>query len=902
MAPITKLFLLTVIPLFFLRFCCGCIHREGEALLQFKDALSYSFHPYLSSWEKGSDCCLWNGISCDITTHHVVNVEIYGADGMEGGVMSESLCTLTFVATIRLSNMGLTGTLPPCLGELSSLTELDLSYNRLSGNIPLSFVNMSSLAVIDLAYNQLEGETALSTLCMLSNLSVVDLSGNQLNGSLPSCLGSLSSLTELRLSSNRLSGNISLSSSLAVLDLAYNALEGETVLSAICLLNNLSEVSLGYNQLTGSLPSCLCNLSSLIRLEIPGNHLNGKIPYFLGKISSLKYIDVSNNSLSGSIPDSLGSLSLLETLDISYNQLSGTLPSSFSRLSSLYQLFANGNAFNQSIASSTLPSTLYYLHLSLDGQQKISEDFFHNFTNLESLYLSNCVLNISTTWIPSFQLFFLYMTSCKVDGQIPLWISTQFTLVKFELSNSNLVGEIPSWLLDMRLLYVNLTENHLQGRLLLNNSAWNQLQVLDVSRNAFCGQLPSIWPPDIEVLLLNDNLLTGNIPPQLRGISSLEIVSLANNYLNGTIPPSLANCPKLQKLNLGDNNFRGMIPYEFGRLSELKSLVLKNNQLSGSFPPSISNCTKLYFLDVGKNFLKGHIPKSIGNLSELKVLAMRKNNFEGSIPAEIGQLKNLQILDLSSNRLSGLVPHNIFCLQAMLTETHKEFSKVQLQIDLGESAFLTTYTYKNGLTMSSKGRDELYTYIFPTMVAIDLSDNQLNGNLPSDLGKLKGLKLLNLSMNNFSGAIPNSIVQMTWLESLDLSTNHFSGRIPLDLGSLSYLGALNFSNNNLSGIIPQGGHMTTFSESSYSGNPYLWGCPLPKKCSWPEFAPSPPISTPINEEEKIEDSVGYEIAVGLSYVAGLTVVLIFIVFVRKYFQGVDLVLKFLFPWFRNLKL
>ncbi|XP_059066682.1 receptor-like protein EIX2 [Cryptomeria japonica] len=951
MAPIAKLFLFTIITLFLLPFCCGCIHRERDALLQLKDALNYSSDIYsytyslhftnLSSWEKGGDCCLWDGISCHHTTRHVVGVEIYsdfgteGDDifginsnvGIKGGVISESLCTLTSLATISLSNMGLIGTIPPCLGKLSSLKSLLLYYNRLRGNIPVS----SSLSVLDLADNNFEGEAMLSAICMLNNLSVVDLSDNKLNGNLPSCMGSLSSLTELHLYSNSLTGSIPVSSSLVVLDLADNNFEGETVLSAICMLNNLRVVDLSDNELNGNLPSCLGSLSSLTELYLNSNSLTGKIPVssslavldladnnFEGEtvlsaicmLSNLSWVDLSYNELNGSLPSCLGSLSSLtelylnsnsltrnialpssvavldlsynnfegETLlsaicmlsnlswvDLSYNELNGSLPSCLGSLSSLIRLEISGNHL------SALPSSLEDLALSLDHQQIISEAFFHNLSKLQVLDLSNCVLNISTTWIPSFQLLSLSLTSCKVDGQIPLWISTQFSLLKLDLPDNDLSGEVPLWLLEMSLLFINLTTNHLQGRLLLNTSARNPLGVLDMSRNALSGQIPSIWPANITVLLLNDNFLTGNIPPQLEGVSSLEIINLANNHLNGIIPPSLANCSKLQMLNLADNNLRGRIPYEFGKLIELKVLLVKNNQLNGSFPTSISNCTKLYFLDVGQNLFSGDIPKSIGNISELKVLAMRKNNFQGNIPLEIGQLNNLQILDLSSNCLSGLTPHNIFSLQAMMIETHQEFSKVDLLLSSG--TYSAIYTYKNGLTMNSKGRDEHYTYIFPTMASIDLSENQLNGYLPSDLGKLKGLKLLNLSMNNFNGAIPNSIVQLTWLESLDLSTNNFSGQIPPDLGSLSYLGALNFSNNNFSGSIPQGGHMTTFNESSYSGNQNLRGCPLPKGCSWPEFAPSPPpISTFINEEQNGE-SVGYDIGVGLSYVVGFTTVL-----------------------------
>ncbi|XP_059066706.1 receptor-like protein EIX2 [Cryptomeria japonica] len=493
-----------------------------------------------------------------------------------------------------------------------------------------------------------------------------------------------------------------------------------------------------------------------------------------------------------------------------------------------------------------------------------------------------------------------------MDGQVPLWISTQFNLKYLQLADSNLVGEIPSWVLDMRLYHINLTANHLQGGLLLNSSAWNEMEVVDVSNNALSGKIPSIWHPHIAVLLLNDNFLTGNIPLGLQGISLLEILNLANNHLDGIIPPGLANCSQLQILNLGDNNFGGMIPSEFGKLRNLQSLVIKNNKLSGSFPPSISNCTELYFLDVGENLLTGQIPKSIGNLSELRVLAMRKNNFEGSLPAEMGQLKHLQILDLSSNRLSGFIPRDIFNLQSMLVDPHQEFSMVQMDLTLHNLLYYN-FVYENGLKMNSKGRDEDYKYIFPAMASLDLSNNQLNGDMPSDLGKLKGLKLLNLSMNNLNGTIPTSIAQMSWLESLDLSKNHFFGQIPSDLGSLSYLGALNFSNNNLSGSIPQGGHMTTFSKNSYSGNPNLWGCPLPKKCSWPEFTPvPPPISTSINEEEQSGESVWYQIGVGLSYGVGFAIVVLFIVLKRKwgqkYFGRVDMALKFVFLWFHNLTL
>ncbi|XP_059070862.1 receptor-like protein EIX1 [Cryptomeria japonica] len=306
------------------------------------------------------------------------------------------------------------------------------------------------------------------------------------------------------------------------------------------------------------------------------------------------------------------------------------------------------------------------------------------------------------------------------------------------------------------------------------------------------------------------------------------------------IPASLSNCSSLTVLNLGNNSLKGSLPYEFSRLWQLKSLVVHGNILIGSFPPSISNCSFLQVLDIGNNFFGGEMPPTIGNFSDLRVLVMKKNNFIGNIPSAIGQLIYLQILLLSSNHFSGLIPHTIVSLQAMTIED---------QDGIVLSNFYYGQIYRDGLDMTSKGIEEHYTYILSTLTAIDLSNNELDGGIPFDFGNLKGLRFVNLSMNNLNGTIPSSLGEMGQLESLDLSRNKFSGKIPMEFTSLSSLGFLNLSNNHLSGSIPQGTQMSTFGESSYSENSNLWGCPLPKNCSWPQYIPRPP-EVSINKEKK----------------------------------------------------
>ncbi|XP_059070465.1 receptor-like protein 35 [Cryptomeria japonica] len=663
-----------------------CLSHESQALLRFKAALNDSRGP-LSSWVNGTDCCTnWRGISCDNHTNHVVSLE---PDLLfSPGVISESLCQLRFLKSLRIIEALTLGTeIPSCLGNLSYIETLYLSLNSFSGRIPPS-------------------------LCLLTRLRVLDLSNNSFSGSIPSCLG---------------------------------------------------------------------NISSLSYLSLPRNLLSGSIPASLGSLSMLRKLDLGGNRLSGSIPDSLGSLSLLKELLISNNQLSGTIPSSLVHLSSLTILHGNGNRFNETISSSSLPPSVVDLSLSLNHYQTISESFFHKLTGLNYLYLSSCVLNISATWIPSFQLSKLYLVSCMIGGEFPPWISTQFSLQYLEISNASLVGVFPSWLWETSsmLIYLNLSRNQLQGSLSSNNSTGMYLEIVDVSKNGLSGCIPSMWPSSMQILLLNDNLFSGNIPPSLGKLNLLQLLNLANNKITGVIPASLFNCSSLIVLNLGNNNLEGSLPNEFGWLRQLASLVVHNNNLSGSFPPSITSCfLSLQVLDIGNNSFGGEILTLVANLSRLRVLVMKENNFIGIIPLEIGQLMELQILLLSSNQISGSIPHTIVSLQAMAKESQHGFVL---------STFSNGKTYQDGLDMTSKGRDEHYTYILSTLTSIDLSNNEFVGEVASNFGNLKGLRFLNLSMNNFNGTIPSSLAEMSHLESLDLSKNNFSGHIPIELDSLSSL-------------------------------------------------------------------------------------------------------------------
>ena len=77
----------------------------------------------------------------------------------------------------------------------------------------------------------------------------------------------------------------------------------------------------------------------------------------------------------------------------------------------------------------------------------------------------------------------------------------------------------------------------------------------------------------------------------------------------------------------------------------------------------------------------------------------------------------------------------------------------------------------------------VYTHL-GRVVAIDLSNNNLVGTLPSELASLTQLKSLNLAINRITGSIPESYSTMPNLTHLSLYNNSLSGEIPSSLNNL----------------------------------------------------------------------------------------------------------------------
>ncbi|KAG5629264.1 hypothetical protein H5410_000981 [Solanum commersonii] len=132
--------------------------------------------------------------------------------------------------------------------------------------------------------------------------------------------------------------------------------------------------------------------------------------------------------------------------------------------------------------------------------------------------------------------------------------------------------------------------------------------------------------------------------------------------------------------------------------------------------------------------------------------------------------------------------------------------------------------------VTTKGNMYQYDTNLVLFTSMDMSSNNLSGDIPISVTRLAGLRSFNLSKNNLTGRIPNDIGDMKFLESVDLSENQLYGQIPQSFSSLSTLSYLNLSDNNLSGMIPLSAQLQSFDPTSFQGNK-LCRLPLFVNCS-----------------------------------------------------------------------
>ena len=304
-------------------------------------------------------------------------MEVESKGDFSGWERATEVNTDSQVEALRLSNNGLSGTIPTELGNLTRLDILFLSSNELSGTIPSELGNLTRLEYLYLSENELSG-TIPPELGNLTLLEYLYLNDNALSGTIPTELGNLSSLEELHVSDNQLSGTIPPELGKLIsqkyLRLHGNELSG-TIPTELGDLSSLEELYLHENELSGTIPSELGNLT-IQYLHLYDNELSGTIPTELGNLTRMWNLRLSQNQLSGTIPTELGNLTRLRDLRLSQNRLSGAIPSGLSALTNVTNLELNNNRLSFDIPD--LGPLTQLVALKLQNNQQLGGELYDN--------------------------------------------------------------------------------------------------------------------------------------------------------------------------------------------------------------------------------------------------------------------------------------------------------------------------------------------------------------------------------------------------------------------------------------------------------------------------------------------------------------------------------------------
>ncbi|XP_062218229.1 tyrosine-sulfated glycopeptide receptor 1-like [Phragmites australis] len=626
----------------------SCTEQENGSLLQFLAGLSQD-GGLTKSWQNGTDCCTWEGISCSPDRT---------------------------VTDVFLASRSLQGFISPFLGNLTGLLRLNLSYNFLSGGLPLELVSSRSIIVLDVSFNQLSGELQdLPSSTPVRSLQVLNISSNLFTGRFPSTTWeTMKSLAALNASNNSFIGQIPTAfcvsaPSFSVLELSYNQFSG-SISPGLGNCSMLTSLSAGHNNLSGDLPDELFKITLLGHLSFPNNRLGGSLGG-ISKLTNLVTLDLGGNWLRGNIPDSIGQLKRLEEIHLDHNNMSGELPSTLSNCISLVTIDLKNNTFSGELTSFNF-STLTNL--------KTLDLAWNNFTGTipEGIYTCS-------------KLTALRLSKNRFHGRLSERISNLKSLSFLSLVDNSITNitsalqilrscrNLTTLLIGHNFMHETMPEDY-------RIDGFENLQVLSINDCSLSGKIP-LWLlklTNLELLFLYNNQLTGSIPDWMSSLSFLFYIDISNNSLTGEIPTALMEMPMLKTdkvapnvfelpvyttpslqyrmpsafpkvLNIGNNNLTGVIPKQIGQLKALISLNLSFNRLSGEIPQPICNLTNLQQLDLSSNDLTGMIPDALNDLHFLSRFNVSNNDLEGPIPT-VGQLSTFPNSSFSGNpKLCGSV-------------------------------------------------------------------------------------------------------------------------------------------------------------------------------------------------------------------------------------------------------
>ena len=825
-----------------------CENADLEALIAFYNATDGDNWRDSANWLTAAPLSEWHGVSTN-SEGRVVSLDLE-YNSLSGAVPPE-IGGLINLSHLYLGFNQLTGTLPPEVDNLTRLEVLTLTGNRLWGPLPDDMTALSVLHRFEFDYN--------SGLCASPEPGFQEwLQSIPLLRSGPTCVRTASPPDDRDIAAlitlyNATDGANWLDSTNWLSDQPLQYWKGVHINEE----GRIVELRLGGNNLSGQIPPELGNLSNLERLELYGNQLTGAIPFELGNLSKLERLSIQYNQLTSSIPSRLSNLIELTSLRLNGNRLTGAIPLKLSSLNNLQILLLDNNELTGAIPSELGNlSELVVLHLYNNQLTGTIPPELGSPPNLDELLLSNNQLTgcipITLSLVPVTDFAQLGLPFCDNPDRAVL-------VALYHATNGDNWNNNSNWLTDAPLdewygVYtdnrwnvheLSLTANQLTGQLPPELGEFYAVKVLYFDNNQLTGHIP----PEL-----------GNLS------KNLVVLWLHSNRFAGTIPPELGNLDKLDGLNISDNQFTGELPAELTELRELYSLFFDNNAglcaptdadfqqwlqsidivegptCTDTTPtptpedpiPSecvnsldstpaegtwTADCLSINRTENGLHYARYYIFSLDGRttveltlesrtdpylllLSEAgEILAQDDDDDEGAFDLTSRNSGIRIVLEAGDYIVEATTYAGTATGDFTLTFRRPELEALQSLYNFtnGDSwdnseNWLTDAPFAEwyGIQTDDEGR----------VIGIYLSDNNLKGEIPPELGRLSQLEWLGLANNELSGLIPPELGDLYSLRILVLFNNDLTGPIPYQFGKLQELFEMYLERNRLSGSIP----------------------------------------------------------------------------------------------------
>ncbi len=618
-------------------------------------------------------------------------------------------------------------------------------------------------------------------------------------------------------------------------------------------------LSLGGNNLTGSIPLVIGELGDLVTLDLSRNTLKGRIPGGLRRLAHLRDLLLYENVLEAPLPGELGHMAALRYLHIGSNRLTGVVPRSFGNLA-LDSLHAAGSGV-------CVPPSL---NSWFDGISQTDE-------------VDRCITSIAIEVVDQPSLNFyaigetatLSATFVNAEGDSTEAVTATWT------SGSTAVASVDAG-----------------GRVTARGDGSTEVTATYDSTTASIAVEVALPQNDRDVLaILHDRTYGGSWTDGTNWLSDEPLsdwggvdtddngrvvgLSLNGNNLRGPIHSSIGQLDQLRTLNLGRNWISGSIPAEVRDLSLLRQLVLSVNGLDGELPAELGHLDSLRTLNVGATSLSGLIP---GSFADLDLESFQVNGTELCVPPSLSAwLDSIPQTDDPPEctgqvsvdpttvtlgaigdtvRLAATVigPDGAVVQSPALTWTSGDTRVARIDTTglvtaryVGVTTITATYdsvtagSVEVAVKLPGSDRVVLETFYRATGgrnwtdntnwlsdepleewhgVGVDgsgrvnylsLRDNNLTGQIPQAIGLLDSLLTLTLGYNPLTGPIPSAIGRLRGLRNLVLRNTGLSGPLPPEMGDMKELQYVSLDNTALSGPLPATLANLTVSRFYHSG-------------------------------------------------------------------------------------